>query len=141
MLAKLLNTQGQKAYQRADREDRSLPYRDWVRTIDADGFFIDIDFIKWRCINGELTPVAITDITRCDSEEAGQPYLDAITSRVFVRDRQGDVLRRLGELLKIPVYLVLFQKEIKWFWVYSFQSNRWKRFLPGEWATFLKEIK
>lgn len=140
MLKKVLNEHGQKAYQRQDTEDRSLIYRNWLRTVETGGFFLDIDFIKWKTIKGELIPIAITDLTRCDKDDAGFGYLQAITHRLFVRDRQGHVLRQLGKLLRIPVYLVLFQKDMKWLKVFSFQTNEWRNFTPEEWANYLKNL-
>lgn len=140
MLNKVYNENGQKAYQRTDNEDRSLVYRNWLRTVDTDGFFIDIDFIKWRVRDGAKVPVAITDLTRCDSETAGEAYRNAITDRLFKRDSQGELLQTLGDLLKIPVYLVLFQKDMKWLWVYSFQRKEWKEFTPDAWVKYLKNL-
>lgn len=140
MITKAINSNGQKAYQRTDTEDRSLPYRNWLRTVETNGFFIDIDFVKWKKINGVYTPVAITDITRCDSETAGDAYRDAIINRILVRDTQGALLQRLGELLSVPVYLILFQKEIKWFWVYSFAKSQWRQFTPEQWAKNLRML-
>lgn len=140
MLQRIVNEQGQKAYQRTDNEDRSLPYRNWLRTVPTNGFFIDVDFIKWRFVEGQPIPVAITDLTRCDSDIVGKPYLDAILKRFFVRDSQGLILQTLGALLNIPVYLVLFQKDMKWIQVYSFQSKVWQVFIPKDWGKFLNTL-
>ncbi len=140
MIQKKLNDSGQKAYQRTDTEDRSLPYRNWLRTINTDGFFIDIDLIKWRMVDGLPTPVAITDITRCDSDTVSDNYLQAITNRLFKRDKQGELLQTLGDRLNVPVYLVLFQKDIKWLYVYSFQKKIWKSFTPEKWSDYLKNL-
>ncbi len=140
MLKKIINESGQKAHQRTDTEDRSLPYRNWLRTVETNGFFIDIDLIKWRFVDGKPIPVAITDITRCDSEQCTEAYRNAITQRIFHRDRQGLLLRTMGTLLNVPVYLILFQKDIKWLWVYDFQENKWKEFSPLDWASHLKSL-
>lgn len=141
MQEKKLNEQGQKDFQRTgDLEDRSLVYRNWIRTIRTDGMFIDIDFIKWRYTDGTPTPVAITDITRCDSETVSEKYLDAITNRLFVRDKQGQFLEKLGELLKIPVYLVLFQKDLLWIYAYSFRKRAWRKFTKESWETHLRTL-
>jgi len=137
---KILTANGQKAYQRTDTEDRSLPYRNWLRTIKGNGMFLDVDMVKWQKINGQYTPKAITDITRCDKEKITQHYLDSITYRIFQRDAQGGVLRRLGALLQIPVYLVLFQKELLWLKVYDFQEDCWKDFTPQTWELHLASL-
>lgn len=140
MLPKIYNKTGQKAYQRKDTEDRSLIYRNWLRTVETNGFFMDIDFIKWKNLNGTLVPVAITDLTRTDSDDVGEPYLNAILDRFFNRDKQGLILEKLGILLNIPVYLVLFPKKMHWVFVFSFRKKEWKRFTPKEWADHLKNL-
>ena len=140
-MQKIYNAQGVKARQREDNEDRSLVYRDWIRTVNTGGLFIDIDFVKWKNNkDGKLMPVAITDITRCDKENIEESYRDAILERLFQRDKQGELLETLGNLLRIPVYLVLFQKEMKWLWVYSFRKNYWREFTPNNWALYLKGL-
>lgn len=139
-LEKKLNVNGQKAYQRTDSEDRTLPYRHWLRSINTHGAYIDADLIKWKLKDDIWMPVVITDITRCDNETAGTYYRDAIIDRMFNRDKQGLFLTRLGEILKIPVYLVLFQKEMKWLWVYSFRRKEWKYFRPMDWAEHLGKL-
>lgn len=137
MLKKVYNGQGQKAYQRDDLEDRSLPYRNWMRTVNTNGFYVDVDLIKWRTEGDKLKPIAITEITRCDSETVSKKYLDAITYRLFVRDKQGIIMKTLGEMLNIPVYLVLFQKDIKWLYVFSFNLQQWRLYTPKQWEEYL----
>lgn len=139
-LVKKINAQGQKAYQRNDREDRSLVYRDWVRTVDTGGFLLDVDHIKYRWIDGKPKPVAITELTRCDSESVAYPYLNAITDRFFRRDKQGEIINTLASLLHVPAYLVLFQKDMLWLWVFSFQKKEWREFTPERWSLFLKKL-
>jgi hypothetical protein len=139
-MEKILNSNGQKAYQRSDREDRSLDYKLWLRTFDTGGLFMDVDLVKWKKENGELVPRAITELTRCDSEECGPPYRAAIIERYFNRDIQGKVIEALAKRLNVPAYLVLFQKDMKWLWVYSFQTKVWKEFTPDEWAKFLNQL-
>ena len=139
-MLKKINENGQKAYQRTDFEDRSLPYRNWIRTIDCGGFFVDVDFIKWRKIENVYTPVAVTDLTRCDSLDVNKKYLDAVIQRFFIRDAQGDVLTELGKRLGVPVYLVLFQKDLIWLQVYSFRKKTWQKFTRTTWANFLKKL-
>jgi len=139
-LPKKYNTNGQKAYQREDREDRSLIYRDWLRTVPVDGWFLDIDFIKFKKVEGEIKPVAITELTRCDKPQIGQGYLDAIIDRFFVRDSQGKTIQNVADKLGVPAYLVLFNKEMKWIWVFSFQKKEWREFTPQTWAEYLKKL-
>lgn len=136
-MLKKYNSNGQKAYQREDREDRSLVYRDWLRTIPVDGFFMDLDMIKFKNIDGVPTPVAVTELTRCDREEITEAYLDAIEDRWFHRDNQASVILSVASKLEVPAYLVCFQKDLKWMWVFSFRIRGWKKFSPKEWAEFL----
>lgn len=141
MLDKIINEQGQKAYQRGnDREDRSLIYRDWLRTVETDGFWCDLDFIKWKYKDGHLQPVAVTDLTRTDSDQVSDRYLSAITQRVLHRDKQGEMLQKIGELLNVPVFLVLYPKSMMWIKVYCFKEKEWKNFTPEEWSAFLTTL-
>jgi hypothetical protein len=139
-MEKKYNSSGQKAYQRDDKEDRSLVYRNWLRTIPSNGFFLDIDLVKWRYVDGVPVPVAITELTRCDSETAGQSYLDAIINRWYVRDKQGVMIEKAAELMGVPAFLVLFQKDMKWTWVFSLQTKEWKYYPAEEWAEFLMTL-
>jgi hypothetical protein len=140
MLIKKYNNNNQKAYQREDTEDRSLKYKNWLRTVETNGFYLDVDLVKWRTKNGILTPIAITEITRCDSEAVGQNYLDAIIDRWYNRDKQAAVCERLGQLLHVPVFLILYQKDINWFYVYCLNKKKWRMFLPSQWAEYLRSI-
>lgn len=141
MLEKKKDKSGQKAYQRNDREDRSLVYRDWLRTVETGGWWLDIDMVKFKNVDGQPTPVAITELTRSDSNTpVGQKYLDAIINRYFGRDKQGQTIEKLGKLLGVPCYLVLFNKAMTWTKVYSFRQKKWRSFSPEEWATYLKKL-
>ena len=139
-MKKQILANGQKARQRNDKEDRTIVYHDWLRTVDTGGYFCDADILKWRDIEGKPTPVAVTELTRCDRERIGPGYLRAIEQRWFHRDRQGAIFTQLGKLLGCPVYIVLFQKEMKWIWVFSFQQKQWKEFTPQGWGEFLKSL-
>lgn len=125
-----------KAYQRSDREDRSLPFRDWLRGVNTgkQGYFMDLDLVKFRKTEEGWRPVALIDVTRCDHEEAGQGYLDSIEGRLFERDSQGEILTDTAKALGIPAYFVVFQKDMGWFWVLSLPSRQWKKYTEPEWA-------
>jgi hypothetical protein len=138
---KEINLQGQKDFQRGkDKEDRSLVYRNWLRTVETRGFWCDVDFIKWKYLTGVPVPAAITDLTRVDTTNVGEAYRMAIYERIFNRDQQGNILETLGKLLKIPVYLVLFPKEMNWVWVLSFQKKKWKYFEINDWVKYLQQL-
>lgn len=139
-LEKKMLANGQKAFQRLDREDRSLVYRDWLRTVDTNGFWIDLDFVKWKNINGELRPVALTDLTRTDREFVTNAYLCAIIERILYRDKQGYMLQKIGQMLNVPVYLVLYPKSMSWTKVYDFAKKEWLNFTIDGWTEFLKKL-
>ena len=141
MLDKIINAAGQKAHQRQDSEDRSLIYRNWLRTVDTNGFWMDLDLIKYRKNDGGVPlPVAITEITRTDKEEVGSSYLEAIIDRIMNRDMQGKLIDLMSGLLKVPAYLVLFPKSMSWVWVFSFQKKEWRNFTPLNWSLYLKSL-
>ena len=136
-MIKKINELGQKDYQRNDSEDRALCYRKWLRTVDTDGYYLDVDFIKFR----DGVPCAITELTRTDSaEEPETAYLDAIIQRYFGRDRQGEHIERVAMMLEVPAYLVLFNKECYWFWVFSFNRREWKYFTRATYIEFLSKL-
>lgn len=138
---KKINPQGQKDFQRGeDNEDRSLIYRNWLRTVETGGCWIDVDLIKWKFNDLTPIPVAITDITRTDKDRVERGYLEAIEDRIYNRDKQAKILLALGDLLKIPVYLVLFPKSMLWVWVLSIRARKWRNFTPLEWSSFLKKL-
>lgn len=140
MLTKTYNQNGQKAHQRADNEDRTLVYRNWLRDQDTDGVWFDLDLIKAKKVDGKIVPVAITELTRTDSETVSQKYLDAIIDRWFNRDHQAELIQSMATLLNVPAYLVLFPPSVSWFQVYSFSKKQWKEFTPQAWASFLKNL-
>ena len=141
MLNKRLNDSGGKAWQRDDKEDRTIPYKEWINSNDTNGFFLDIDAIKWKTINGEYIPIAITELTACEWETiATLKYLQAIEDRIFNRDKQGHAIKKLGLLLNIPVFWVVFPPSVKWLYVYSLRAKKWKLFNQEEWISFLKKL-
>lgn len=142
MLQKIYNSSGQKAYQRDTKEDRAVQYMDWIRKItNPKGYFMDVDLVKFNQKDGKIYPVAITEVTRCDSEDpVGRTYLAAIVQRYFKRDIQGRTIQTLADMLHVPAYLVLFAKNMTWLRVYSFQQEAWQPFTPEEWAEFLRGL-
>lgn len=139
MLEKKLNSDGTKAYQRGDdREDRSLIYRNWHRTL-KEFIMFDVDTIEWRYRNNELIPVAIIELTRTDSENVGEKYLQAILDRFNIRDKQGEMIRKVADALKVNAYITLFNQQLSKFWVYNLSQNRgWRIFNQKQYIDFLK---
>lgn len=139
-LEKKLLENGSKARQNDSTEDRALIYKDFLRTIPTNGFFLDVDFLKFRYVDGEIKPVAITELTRCDYETVNQNYLNAIHERVFIRDLQGKTISIIANLLNVPAYLVLFQKDLLWFYVWSFRKQIWKYFTKEEYIKWITQL-
>ena len=139
-----LNAYGQKGYQMDNDEDRGHAFKKWVhqnRKSTVDGFFLDTDLIKWQgTTNREVKPKSIIEITRFDDKPVvGQKYLDAIINR-YNTQAQGKVTRTLSKILDVPAYIILYQKDILWMYVYSFRADRWKFMKPEECLTFLEQL-
>ena len=98
---------------------------------------MDVDFIKFRA----GVPCAITELTRIDSaEEPEKPYLDAIIDRYYNRDRQGENIERVAMMLEVPAYIILFNSECYWFWVFSCQRHEWKYMDRATYIEFLSKL-
>lgn len=137
MIKKYINNQ--KAFQRgSDNEDRSLVYRKWLRTVETNGYYCDIDVVKLN--NGDLR--AITELTRCDSESIpNENYFKAITSRWYSRDGQAEIIDKIADKLSIPAYLVVFNRDMKWFKVWSFNRLEWSQPMnPQEYQAWLYSL-
>lgn len=140
MIEKKINSNGQKAYQREDIEDRTIVYKKWLRTIDTGGFFIDLDMVKFKNAGSQIVPCAITELTRCDYDTVNPAYLQGINKRIFERDIQGKLIQTVASILKVPAYLVLFHKNMEWLYVLSFQTKAWRKFTKEEWAKFVRRL-
>lgn len=140
MIDKKILSNGGKAYQRDDTEDRTIVYKKWLRTVETNGFFIDLDMVKFRSAGGQIVPCAITELTRCDYDTINPAYLMGISKRIFERDSQGKIIGTVASLLKVPAYLVLFHKNMEWLYVLSFRQKKWKKFTKEGWAEFLRRL-
>jgi hypothetical protein len=125
MLEKKLTASGAKAHQRNDTEHRLRPYSDWHRTLDRALLMLDVDYIEWRIIGGELVAVGVMEVTRVDQgREVTQGYLDAILHRYNERDIQSRAARKVAEALDTKAYIVLFREDCSEFWVYNLSETR-----------------
>ena len=155
-LEKKLTDGGGKAMQRTgDTEDRSLPYRSFRREVCKKGskketpYTCDIDQVEYIISKDQVYPVALIDITRYDQDEyAGKPeswskYRAAVLDRYFFRDNQGNFMRTIANMLKIPAYLVLFRKDVQSFWVFEMtrKDADWVRMDQEEYMNFLKKLR
>lgn len=135
-----------KARQRADKEDRTLIYRDWRREFPKDSpATTDCDQIEWIKYNNEFYPCAVLELTRADYYDVGQKYLNAIIGRYFVRDNQERYATRIAELLKTTAWLILFNKNLSRFWIYNISHprftnlNGWWKLSPAQYMNWIKE--
>ena len=134
---------GAKAYQRKDKEDRAIVYRDWHRELKG-LYMFDLDSVEWRYKNGVGVPVAIIELTRVDHERNGRPivvskrYLDAILERFLERDTQGKFIMHMASCVNVPAYLTLFREDCSQFWVYNItEAIYWVKYTPEEYKDFL----
>lgn len=127
-IAKVVNDNGGKMYQRKDTEDRALPFRMWLREISTP-MCMDLDMMFFKVVDDEeLEPVAMMEITRTDTKETCDAYLAAILHRFFTRDWQGKMVRAVAKGLGIPAYIVLFNITVDKFWVYDIMGDGgWKK--------------
>lgn len=139
--SKKLNEGGGKAWQTTDR-DKTVPYKAWINKNNTNGFWLDIDAIKFRKVDGEYKPYAITELTACQWEtKSKDKYLASLEHRILERDRQGSVMSALGKLLDVPVYWVLFPPSVSWIYAFSLKTREWTLFEPEEWLEFLRQLK
>lgn len=154
-LEKKTTASGAKAYQREDKEDRTLLYRNWRREVVSKGsrrstcYTSDLDQIEYVIINDEVHPVAIFELTRYDDDEnnfkeqSWAKYRSAILDRFFYRDAQGKFVRKMASLLGIPAFIVLFRKDLESFWTFEMTDNMatWKHKTPEEYRDWLAHLK
>jgi hypothetical protein len=133
---------GAKGYQRADTEDRSLPFREWHRSLDRRLLATDVDLIEWRYRDGRLVPAAVLEVTRVDNGVlVVQRYLDAIISRYESRDMQAKAARHVAAALGVSAYIVLFRENCAEFWTYNLTNGTtWAHVGPRQFEQFLQGL-
>lgn len=146
---------GTKARQRDDTEDRSLVYRDWRRESVGKGkkrstcYTSDLDQVEYVIHKDEVYPVAIIELTRYDMEETDMAphswakYRQSILDRYFIRDAQGKFIKKLSNLIGVPAYIVLFQKNLTSFWLFDVNDTQalWIHKTPEEYREWLASLK
>lgn len=132
-MEKQKTSSGAKAYQRADREDRSLEYRSYHRTLASDLLASDVDLVEWRFIDGILKAVAVCEITRVDRGIAvNRPYLTSILKRYTERDIQAKMIRKVAASLETNAYIILYRQGCEEFWVYNLSAMKGWWYLTQE---------
>lgn len=144
MMEKKLTDTGAKARQRDDTEDRSLPYRDWHRTLSSRCVATDVDLIEWRERAGKLVPVAVLELTRMDADLGGSAldeYLSAILARMLGRDHQGALARTVAGALGVGLYVVVWVSHLRRFHVYNLTARQgWAHFSEPQWRKRLEDL-
>ena len=105
------------------REDRSLIYTDWRRTIDVGTYCQDIDQVEYRIIDGEIVPVLMLELTRYDFDtEPNQNYFAAILERFSKSQRKAAT--KFATLLGVNCIIVLFKHDLTKFWLFNLTTNQ-----------------
>lgn len=130
-------SKGGKPHKRSDTEDRAFSYRSYRRTF-GDGCYVnDLDHVEWRVRDDVPTPVAVFELTRVDFEFSNdkhrQSYQDSILKR-FNSDGQMDFVCEMAFRLGVPAYIILFQKNLKHFWLYNLSDDDYPNTgIPNQW--------
>jgi hypothetical protein len=114
---------GAKAYQRPDHEDRTLDYRNLRRTFSNTPYTNDIDMVEWRNENGQVSPVAILELTRIDANSCGGQYLQAILDR-FHCQGQASFILKMSERLLCDAYIVAYYQDLTLFHLYNLTAKK-----------------
>jgi hypothetical protein len=103
---------------------------------------LDVDFIEWRFINGNLVPVGVMEATRVDlGRQVNDGYLNAITQRYLERDMQARATKFVAAKLDTKAYIILFRADCSEFWVFNLSDGgAWQYFDPKQMETFLKNL-
>jgi hypothetical protein len=122
--SKLLGN-GKKVAQLATTEDRLAPFAAWRRQFGGGLYCGDLDLVEWRLIDGEVTFVAVMEMTRVDgSRPVPQSYLDAVLARMTIRDPQGQVARTAAALMQSLAFIVVWRWDCSEFWIYCLSHHR-----------------
>jgi len=154
---KMLKDGGGKAYQRDDREDRTLDYRLLRREFGKSKtgrfrdtpYTSDVDQVEYIFHKNEIHIVAMLELTRYDMDEGSLPppswvrYRSSLLTRYFNRDAQGKFCLKMSSLVGCPVWIVLFRKDLEAFWIFDITKNNstWERKTQKEYSDWLSELK
>ena len=93
-----------------------MSYRAYRRSFEAGCFVSDIDHVEWRMIDGFPTPVAILELTRLvDSDDFKHVRWEVLDR--FHENVRGEFILEMGKELGVSVFAVVFEKDLKRFWV------------------------
>lgn len=102
-------------------EDRTSDYRDFRRyQFGDDRYVMDVDQVEYTFREGWPEPVAVIELTRSDYKVSDPSnLLEAVLKRIAVKSPQGKMLRRVAAGLGVNAYIVVFEKDLSWFYVYN----------------------
>ena len=132
------------------KPDKTLSFRSWRQDFDAGCYAFDLDFVEVRRRDGEMTAVAVLELTVAWSEQldptngeesSGRGWYKAFTlGRLerFQRDRILDAAKRL----ECPAYLVMYDDELQHFWLYNLdrRESSWKYFSHDEYESWTRAL-
>ena len=122
---KLLTSDGSKARQRNDIEDRAADYRKWHRELGQGIYVMDIDQFEYRIVDDGIVPVAILELTRFDDGvNLNKRYFESILNRFNKRDVQGRLITYIAEKLSCHAWIVLFKYDLSEFHLFNLTENR-----------------
>lgn len=136
------NSNGVKALQRMDTEDRTIAYRNWRREISSAPYCNDIDQVEW-VINSEnwIIPVALLELTRVDSSTANPNYFNAILKR-FREQGQGSFAEAMGRMLNCDAYIVAYAADLSHMHLYNLsQGCGWNRFSQTQYRQWIQGLR
>jgi hypothetical protein len=133
---------GLKGRQHHSREDRTAPYRDWRWRLGGGLYVNDIDQVEWRLRGGQITPVAVLELTRVNGTmPVPARYLDNILQRICHRDPQGRVAVEIADRLVVCAYLVLWRWDLSEFWCYNLTDGKgWQHWNRQQYQAWLKAL-
>lgn len=117
---------GHKGQQRPDdKTDRALAYKESIW--DSEGYCHDADYFRYFFDeNGRKRNYAWLEITKRDVEGRSiippSSYFDVVLERY----RRDEWLIQTSEELKCPVYIVVYQDDCEYRWVYNFTEDKKK---------------
>jgi len=132
-----------KKRNREDKEDRTIAYRDTRRDYPF-GYTQDVDQLEYSFLGDEIVFVAALELTRVDHNpkypNGPKPqYFEKILER-FHHDAQGKFAREVARKLEIEAYIVVFDEDVKRFWVYNLsQDIGWKAWNRDQYFRWLED--
>lgn len=140
---KQLAASGAKAHQRKDREDRTLGYKNWHRSLGPGLYVIDVDQVEYRIDrDGNVNIIALLELTRMDGNGSpSKSYLDSILQRFWARDAQARIITSIAEMLKVKAWIVLFREDLRQFSLYNISDNRgwYENLTAAKYAEWLRQ--